>query len=99
MPQALKDTLSIENTAQDHEHTTVLIRCCSFVGDVSLETYVFFVKGKVIDFTIETCTSRDNLMRGSLLPKKATILNGNDSKFEAALGFLKRPIFTVYGCT
>ena len=56
----------------------------------------FFVKVEVIDFMIETCTSKDNLMRGSLLPKKVTIRNG---KFEAALGFLKRPIFTVYGCT
>ena len=73
-----------------------LFAAVHLLGMLVWKLMFFFVKGEVIDFTIETCTSKDNLMRGSLLPKKATIRNG---KFEAALGFLKRPIFTVYGCT
>ena len=60
-----------------------LFAAVHLLGMLVWKLMFFFVKGEVIDFTIETCTSKDNLMRGSLLPKKATILNGNDSKKKA----------------
>ena len=55
-----------------------LFAAVHLLGMLVWKLMFFFVKGEVIDFTIETCTSKDNLMGGSLLPKK-----GNDSKKKA----------------